>query len=152
MHLVLRQHLQLGGSLMPTFTWEVMRWTSPAGETVCTISKGSPQHQRLGVIIGCCFLNRRKSNPDIQKFMEQHSFGQDFRKLESFYIQRFVQKYFVFSPSLSTHTEQKQLIDWFLCFSRSDRLLEIVTGTKKGYIIWQEVFDNGVKVMKEKQC
>lgn len=54
-----------------------------------------------------------RSNPDIQKFMEQHSFGQDFSKLESFYIQR---------------------------------LLEIVTGTKKGYIIWQEVFDNGVKL------
>lgn len=34
----------------------------------------------------------------------------------------------------------------------SDRLLEIVTATKKGYMIWQEVFDNGVKVTKEKLC
>ncbi|XP_033502832.2 beta-hexosaminidase subunit beta isoform X1 [Epinephelus lanceolatus] len=54
-----------------------------------------------------------KSNPDIQKFMEQQGFGQDYSKLESFYIQR---------------------------------LLDIVTTTKKGYVIWQEVFDNGVKL------
>ncbi|XP_041815740.1 beta-hexosaminidase subunit beta isoform X1 [Chelmon rostratus] len=54
-----------------------------------------------------------KSNPDIQKFMDQQGFGQDYSKLESFYIQR---------------------------------LLEIVTTTRKGYIIWQEVFDNGVKL------
>ncbi|CAJ1070351.1 beta-hexosaminidase subunit beta isoform X1 [Xyrichtys novacula] len=54
-----------------------------------------------------------KSNPDIQDFMDQEGFGQDFTKLESFYIQK---------------------------------LLNIVTSTKKGYMIWQEVFDNGVKL------
>ncbi|XP_054612823.1 beta-hexosaminidase subunit beta isoform X3 [Dunckerocampus dactyliophorus] len=54
-----------------------------------------------------------KSNPDIQRFMEQQGFGQDYGKLESFYIQR---------------------------------LLDIVASTKKGYMIWQEVFDNGVKL------
>uniref|UniRef100_A0A7N6ASK9 Beta-hexosaminidase n=1 Tax=Anabas testudineus TaxID=64144 RepID=A0A7N6ASK9_ANATE len=54
-----------------------------------------------------------KSNPDIQKFMTDHGFGQDFSKLESFYIQN---------------------------------LLDIVTTTNKGYMIWQEVFDNGVKL------
>uniref|UniRef100_A0A674CDP9 Beta-hexosaminidase subunit beta n=1 Tax=Salmo trutta TaxID=8032 RepID=A0A674CDP9_SALTR len=53
-----------------------------------------------------------KSNPDIQKFMEQKGFGMDYSKLESFY---------------------------------SQRLLDIVTTTNKGYMIWQEVFDNGVK-------
>ncbi|KAM9338011.1 beta-hexosaminidase subunit beta [Symphorus nematophorus] len=57
-----------------------------------------------------------KSNPDIQKFMEQHSFGEDYSKLESFYIQK---------------------------------LLDIVTTTKKGYMIWQEVFDNGVKLKQD---
>uniref|UniRef100_A0AAX7UXD6 Beta-hexosaminidase n=1 Tax=Astatotilapia calliptera TaxID=8154 RepID=A0AAX7UXD6_ASTCA len=31
-----------------------------------------------------------KSNPDIQKFMEQQHFGDDYRKLESFYIQKCV--------------------------------------------------------------
>uniref|UniRef100_A0A4W4EQY0 Beta-hexosaminidase n=1 Tax=Electrophorus electricus TaxID=8005 RepID=A0A4W4EQY0_ELEEL len=54
-----------------------------------------------------------KSNPDIQKFMEQQGFGQDYSKLESYYIQR---------------------------------LLDIVSSTKKGYMVWQEVFDNEVKL------
>lgn len=54
-----------------------------------------------------------KSNPDIQAFMKQQSFGDDYTKLESFYIQR---------------------------------LLDIVGQTNKGYMIWQEVFDNGVKI------
>uniref|UniRef100_A0A669AWC5 Beta-hexosaminidase n=1 Tax=Oreochromis niloticus TaxID=8128 RepID=A0A669AWC5_ORENI len=54
-----------------------------------------------------------KSNPDIQKFMEQQHFGEDYSKLESFYIQK---------------------------------LLDIVASTKKGYLVWQEVFDNGVKL------
>lgn len=30
-----------------------------------------------------------------------------------------------------------------------DRLLDIVTTTNKGYMIWQEVFDNGAKVSEE---
>ncbi|KAK3509094.1 hypothetical protein QTP70_020303 [Hemibagrus guttatus] len=59
-----------------------------------------------------------KSNPDIQKFMEQQSFGQDYSKLESYYIQR---------------------------------LLDIVKATNKGYMVWQEVFDNGVKLKADTQ-
>ncbi|XP_013855001.1 beta-hexosaminidase subunit beta [Austrofundulus limnaeus] len=54
-----------------------------------------------------------KSNPDIQQFMARQGFGQDYTKLESFYIQG---------------------------------LLDIVTATNKGYIVWQEVFDNDVKL------
>ncbi|XP_017554215.1 beta-hexosaminidase subunit beta isoform X1 [Pygocentrus nattereri] len=59
-----------------------------------------------------------KSNPDIQKFMDQQGFGQDYRKLESYYIQR---------------------------------LLDIVSTTNKGYMVWQEVFDNGVKLKADTQ-
>ncbi|XP_037548433.1 beta-hexosaminidase subunit beta [Nematolebias whitei] len=54
-----------------------------------------------------------RSNPDIQKFMAQQGFGQDYTKLESFYIQG---------------------------------LVDIVSSTNKGYVVWQEVFDNGVKL------
>ncbi|KAM6425955.1 beta-hexosaminidase subunit alpha [Liasis olivaceus] len=54
-----------------------------------------------------------RSNPDIQAFMQKMQFGQDYAKLESFYIQR---------------------------------LLAIVSSYHKGYMVWQEVFDNGVKV------
>ncbi|XP_036435833.1 beta-hexosaminidase subunit beta isoform X1 [Colossoma macropomum] len=59
-----------------------------------------------------------KSNPDIQKFMEKQGFGQDYKKLESYYIQR---------------------------------LLDIVSTTNKGYMVWQEVFDNGVKLKADTQ-
>ncbi|XP_053127841.1 beta-hexosaminidase subunit alpha isoform X2 [Hemicordylus capensis] len=54
-----------------------------------------------------------KSNPEIQTFMQKMGFGQDFTKLESFYIQK---------------------------------LLDIVSSYNKGYVVWQEVFDNAVKV------
>ncbi|XP_043933385.1 beta-hexosaminidase subunit alpha-like [Protopterus annectens] len=54
-----------------------------------------------------------KSNPDIQNFMKQQGFGTDYRKLESFYI---------------------------------EKLLDIVSRYGKNYIVWQEVFDNKVKV------
>uniref|UniRef100_A0A8C4YG21 Beta-hexosaminidase n=1 Tax=Gopherus evgoodei TaxID=1825980 RepID=A0A8C4YG21_9SAUR len=54
-----------------------------------------------------------RSNPEIQAFMQWMGFGQDYTKLESFYIQR---------------------------------LLNIISSYGKGYVVWQEVFDNGVKV------
>ncbi|XP_050824256.1 beta-hexosaminidase subunit alpha isoform X2 [Gopherus flavomarginatus] len=54
-----------------------------------------------------------RSNPEIQAFMQWMGFGQDYAKLESFYIQR---------------------------------LLNIISSYGKGYVVWQEVFDNGVKV------
>ncbi|XP_021092628.1 beta-hexosaminidase subunit alpha isoform X3 [Heterocephalus glaber] len=53
-----------------------------------------------------------KSNPDIQAFMKKRGFD-DFRQLESFYIQM---------------------------------LLDIISAYNKGYVVWQEVFDNKVKV------
>lgn len=35
-------------------------------------------------------MSCRKTNPDITEFMKQQSFGQDYSKLESFYIQKWV--------------------------------------------------------------
>ncbi|XP_069818898.1 beta-hexosaminidase subunit beta isoform X1 [Dendropsophus ebraccatus] len=54
-----------------------------------------------------------KSNPDIAKFMDEQGFGTDYRKLESYYIQK---------------------------------ILEIVAEYHKGYMVWQEVFDNHDKI------
>ncbi|KAJ6664103.1 hypothetical protein lerEdw1_008318 [Lerista edwardsae] len=54
-----------------------------------------------------------RSNPEVQAFMHKMGFGQDYTKLESFYIQR---------------------------------LLDIVSSYGKGYVVWQEVLDNAVKL------
>lgn len=56
-----------------------------------------------------------ESNPDIQYFMKQKGFGRDFKKLESFYIQK---------------------------------LLDIISTIKKRSIVWQEVFDDKVKLQQ----
>nr|XP_012639105.1 beta-hexosaminidase subunit beta [Microcebus murinus] len=58
-------------------------------------------------------FNCWESNPKIQNFMKDKGFGSDFRKLESFYIQK---------------------------------LLDIIATIKKGSIVWQEVFDDKVKL------
>ncbi|XP_063819929.1 beta-hexosaminidase subunit beta isoform X1 [Pseudophryne corroboree] len=50
-----------------------------------------------------------KTNPDITKFMNEHGFGTDYRKLESYYVQE---------------------------------ILGVVSSFHKGYMVWQEVFDN----------
>ncbi|XP_007955133.1 beta-hexosaminidase subunit alpha [Orycteropus afer afer] len=57
-----------------------------------------------------------KSNPDVQAFMKKKGFGEDFKQLESFYIQK---------------------------------LLNIISLYGKGYMVWQEVFDNKVKLQSD---
>ncbi|XP_075397285.1 beta-hexosaminidase subunit beta [Tenrec ecaudatus] len=53
------------------------------------------------------------SNPDIKNFMKQKGFGQDYKKLESFYVQQVV---------------------------------NMIANIKKRSIVWQEVFDDNVKL------
>ncbi|XP_007941560.1 beta-hexosaminidase subunit beta [Orycteropus afer afer] len=53
------------------------------------------------------------SNPDIQNFMKQKGFGSDYKKLESFYVQK---------------------------------LVDIIANINKRSIVWQEVFDDKVKL------
>ncbi|XP_074076495.1 beta-hexosaminidase subunit beta-like [Macrotis lagotis] len=57
-----------------------------------------------------------KSNPDVAEFVQQQGFGQDYKKLESYHIQK---------------------------------LIDIVSSANKGYMVWQEVFDNGVKLKED---
>lgn len=135
---------------MATSTWGVMRWTSAAGEAgqgvrkpLRSISNKVDSYDFLFFFFKSC----RKSNPDITKFMDQQGFGQDYSKLESFYIQRWAvplhwSRLHTFSSSYKTRWMKYFLVMW------PDRLLDIVATTDKGYMVWQEVFDNGVKVTK----
>lgn len=54
-----------------------------------------------------------KSSPNITQFMEKMQFGEDYKKLENYYIRK---------------------------------LLDIIDSFHSGSVVWQEVFDNGVKV------
>lgn len=56
------------------------------------------------------------SNPQVQAFMREHALGTDYRRLESYYIQKLVQ---------------------------------IVERLKRSYIVWQEVFDDGVQLQAD---
>ncbi|XP_053444723.1 beta-hexosaminidase subunit beta [Nycticebus coucang] len=60
-------------------------------------------------------FNCWESNPNIRDFMKQKGFGEDFRKLESFYIQK---------------------------------LLDIIATLNKRSVVWQEVFDDKVKLQQ----
>ncbi|XP_004447148.2 beta-hexosaminidase subunit beta [Dasypus novemcinctus] len=58
-------------------------------------------------------FNCWKSNPEILDFMRKKGFGKDFKRLQSFYVQK---------------------------------LLKIISTTNKSAIVWQEVFDDGLKL------
>nr|XP_033775448.1 beta-hexosaminidase subunit alpha isoform X2 [Geotrypetes seraphini]XP_033775449.1 beta-hexosaminidase subunit alpha isoform X2 [Geotrypetes seraphini] len=57
-----------------------------------------------------------KSNPHVQEFMKIMQFGDDYTKLESFYIKK---------------------------------LMDIISWCGKGYLVWQEVFDNQVEMRND---
>ncbi|XP_029430593.1 beta-hexosaminidase subunit alpha isoform X2 [Rhinatrema bivittatum] len=57
-----------------------------------------------------------RSNPHVQAFMKMMKFGDDYAKLESFYIKK---------------------------------LMDIISWYGKGYLVWQEVFDNCVEMRND---
>lgn len=120
-------------SLTATFTWEVMRWTSRAGET----GTSSVPQLKVRPILAAA------SAP--QEVQPRHSEVHGSAGLWTGLHQTGV----LLHPGVgfllkSGFWVKKKLFNYFCFFILS--LVDIVSSTNKGYIVWQEVFDNGVKV------
>ncbi len=98
---------------------------SASSELDC-ISKNSGVfiYKTLAIVI----LSNRQSNPNVQKFMEKMGFGKDFTKLESFYMERWVEMWECLKTKL-TSSVQKRLGSKIFTFWKNS-----VTLTKAAFI------------------
>ncbi len=78
---------------------------SASFELECISKKGVFIYKTLAIVI----LSNRQSNPNVRKFMEKMGFGKDFTKLESFYMERWVEMCLKCLKTKLTSSVQKRL-------------------------------------------
>jgi len=96
-----------------------------------------------------CLFVIRQSNPAIQQWMMEHNYT-DYSKLEEYYEQKCVtcmcRGLLGVNRSVCVHVNVCLCVCVHACVVIGCRLLDLVASLGKKYIVWQEIFDNKVKV------
>ena len=90
-----------------------------------------PAHKLVDSIWLC-----RQSNPDIQAWMKNKGYT-DYAKLEEYYENKLVDRILYVSIMLLAPPIHPP---------HCNSLLDLVGAINKSYVVWQEIFDNGLKV------